>query len=59
MGQARTNRRRAKQAAQNYNHLAPRQRPNYSKHSAEIAAARLNRVVQRERERTQRKGAKK
>lgn len=37
MGQARTNRRRAKQAAQKFNHLAPRQRPNYKQRSAEAS----------------------
>ena len=31
MSQARTNARKRKQAVQNMNHLAPRQRPNYKK----------------------------
>ena len=45
MGQARVNARRRKQAVQNMNHLAPRQRPNYRRAHTEgvhesIAAAR-------------------
>lgn len=59
MGQARVNRRRAKQAAQNFNHLAPKQRPNYKRRDASAAQKHLERVVQREHERQQRKGAKK
>lgn len=45
MGQARTNARRRKQAAQNYNHLAPRQRPNYKKRDAETSARHEAKVV--------------
>lgn len=36
MGQARTNRRRRKQAAQNYNHLDKRKRPNYKMSSLSV-----------------------
>lgn len=54
MGQARTNARRRKQAANNFNHLSPRQRPNYKKRSAEVATAHEQNLRQRERERQQR-----
>lgn len=57
MGQARTNARRRKQAAQNYNHLAPRQRPNYKRRDVKTAAAHDAKMRQRENERRQR-GAK-
>jgi hypothetical protein len=43
------NGRRARQAAHNFNHLAPRQRPNYKKRDAAIAAARLRRQIDTER----------
>lgn len=33
-----TAKRRRRQAKQNYNHLAPRQRPNFKQRSAEAAA---------------------
>ena len=36
MGQARTNRRRRKQAAQNYNHLDKKRRPNYKMTSLSV-----------------------
>lgn len=57
MGQARTNARRRKQAANNFNHPSPRQRPNYKKRSAEVAAERDAELRRRENERRQR-GAK-
>lgn len=49
MGQARTNARRRKQAAQNFNHLAPKQRPNYKKRDAETSARHQARVIATER----------
>lgn len=54
MGQARTNARRRKQAANNFNHLSPRQRPNYKKRSAEVAEAHEQNLRQRENERRMR-----
>lgn len=50
MGQARTNaRRRRRQAKNNYSHLAPRQRPNFKKRSAEASAAHLQKLIATER----------
>lgn len=40
MSAARTARRRRKQHAQNFNHLAPRQRPNYSRSAGSAATAK-------------------
>lgn len=51
--------RRRRQAKQNYNHLAPRQRPNYKKRDAVSAAAHNARVLAAERARAARKGASK
>lgn len=51
--------RRQRQAKQNYNHLAPRQRPNYKKRDAVSAAAHNARVLAAERARAARKGASK
>jgi hypothetical protein len=59
MGQARVNARRRRQAANGFAHLAPRQRPNYKKRDSATAAAHNARVLQRERDRNTRKGAKK
>lgn len=59
MGQARVNARRRRQAANGFAHLTPRQRPNYKKRDSAAATAHNARVLQRERERAQRKGAKK
>ncbi len=59
MGQASVNKRRRRQAANGFAHLAPRQRPNYKKRDITAARAHEARVVQRERERQQRKGMKK
>lgn len=49
MGQARTNARRRKQAVQNFNHLAPRKRPNYKKRDAATSARHLEKVLATER----------
>lgn len=49
--------RRARQARQNFNHLAPRQRPNYKKRSKEVAAQHEANLRRRENERRMR-GAK-
>lgn len=38
------NGRRARQAAQNFNHLAPRQRPNYKKRDAATSARHLAKI---------------
>lgn len=43
------NGRRAKQAANNYGHLTPRQRPNYKKRDAETSARHQARVLATER----------
>lgn len=51
--------RRRKQANNNYMHMAPQDRPHYKRRSAAVASARLLRLVQREKERNQRKGMKK
>lgn len=51
--------RRHKQALNGFKHLTPRQRPNYKKRDATAAAAHNAHMQQRERERNQRKGAKK
>lgn len=51
--------RRRRQAAIGYTHLAKLGRPIYSKKSASKQAAKLARLVQRERERQQRKAHKK
>lgn len=57
MSAARTARRRRKQAVQNYNHLAPRQRPNYKKRDLETSARHNAKVLATERRIMQ--GAKK
>lgn len=49
MSQTRTNARRRKQAANNYNHLTPRQRPNYKKRDAETSARHNARILATER----------
>lgn len=54
-----TAKRRRRQAANGYRHLAKLGRPVYAKKSASKQAARLARLVQRERERAMRKGMKK
>lgn len=53
------NGRRARQAKNNFNHLCPRQRPNYKRRDKDAAAAHNARVRQRENERNQRKSQKK
>lgn len=47
--------RRQRQAKNNYNHWAPRQRPNYKKRDKEAASRHNAAVLRREREREQRK----
>jgi hypothetical protein len=54
-----TAKRRRRQAANGYNHLAKLGRPIYSKNSASKAAARLAKLIADERARLQRKGQKK
>lgn len=49
MSQARTNARRRRQAKNNYSHLAPRERPNFKKRSAEMSAKHMARVLATER----------
>lgn len=49
MSQARCNARRRKQAANNYSHLAPRQRPNFKRRSAEASAKHQARLLATER----------
>ena len=49
-----TAKRRRRQAAQDFNYLAPKQRPNFKRTSAEIAARRLWTLVQGERLRASR-----
>jgi len=56
MSQARTNARRIKQAAQNFNHLAPQQRPNYKRRDIATSIAHEQRLRQRENERRMRGG---
>ena len=56
MSQARTNARRRKQAAQNFNHLAPQQRPNYKRRDMATSIAHEQRLRQRENERRMRGG---
>jgi hypothetical protein len=51
--------RRQRQAKNNYNHWAPRQRPNYKKRDRAAAARHTEMVLRREREREQRKSKKK
>ena len=51
--------RRRKQALKNYMHMAPQDRPHYKRRSVATATARLQRLIQREKERNQRKGMKK
>jgi hypothetical protein len=53
------NGRRARQAAQNFNHLTPRQRPNFKRRDAATAARHREDVLRREREREQRKSKSK
>lgn len=48
--------RRRKQMANNYSHLPPRMRPYYKQRDAATAAARLQRLIQRERDRKARGG---
>lgn len=55
-GQAKARRR---QAANNYAHLAPRQRPNFKKRSAEASARHLERTLAKERQMAANKGKKK
>ena len=65
MGQARTNRRRRKQAAQNYNHLDKKRRPNYKMTSLSVgesidrnrrqAAAEAKRSVKKKKKRSVKK----
>jgi len=52
-----TAKRRRRQAAQNFNHLCPRQRPNFKQRSAEAAAQHNERRWRAEQERKAR-GAK-
>lgn len=59
MGQARVNRRRRIQAAHNFDHLAPRQRPNYKKRDAATSARHLEKVMATERRISQAGGKKK
>ena len=56
MSQARTNARRRRQATNNYNHLAPRQRPNYKRRDTAVSVAHEQRLRQRENERRMRGG---
>lgn len=51
--------RRQRQAKNNFNHLAPKQRPNYKKRDAEAAARHQADLLRRERERAGRKSVKK
>lgn len=53
------NGRRARQAANGYAHLAPRQRPGYKKRSVAVAALRESRFREKQRAMQARKGAKK
>ena len=59
MSQARTNARRRREAANNFAHLLPRQRPNFKKRSAEASARHQARVLATERRIQQGKGKKK
>lgn len=52
-----TAKRRRRQAKNNYNHLAPKQRPNFKMRSAEVASARDERKWKAQQERRAR-GAK-
>lgn len=52
------NGRRAKQAANNYGHLCPRQRPNYKKRDAATSARRLQKAIATERRMSQGKKKK-
>lgn len=45
---------RRRQMRQNYDHLSPKQRPNYKMMDAATSAARLQRTIQRENERRMR-----
>lgn len=54
-----TAKRRRRQAAKNFSHLAPKQRPNYKRTSAEVSARRLAALITGERLRTMRKGQSK
>lgn len=49
MGQARTNARRRRQAANNFAHLSPRERPNYKKRDAATSAAHNAKLLATER----------
>jgi len=51
--------RRRKQAAKCYRHIAPLRRPHYPRPDAGTSAERLRRRIQREREMTARGGGKK
>ena len=44
-----TAKRRRRQAKQNFNHLCPRQRPNFKRRSAEALVKHLQRVIATER----------
>lgn len=55
MSQARCNARRRKQAAQKFNHLAKRQRPNYKMRDPETAARHEQNLRARANQRTQNK----
>lgn len=52
---ARTARRRRKQAAMGYRHVAKKQRPGYRIWSTEASANRLRRVIETERRMKQKK----
>lgn len=49
MSVARTARRRRKQAANHFRHMAPLKRPHYTKRDAETSAKRLQRLIETER----------
>lgn len=44
---ASTAKRRRRQAVQGYNHLTPRQRPNYSQHTAAVYDKRAAKVAEK------------
>ena len=46
---------RRRQMANNYNHLAPRQRPNYKRRDAATSARHLAKVIATERRMSQKK----
>jgi hypothetical protein len=53
-----TAKRRRRQAANDFNHLAPKQRPNFKRTSAEISSRRLAALITAERARNARKANK-